>query len=75
MYKKDYVWNPATCNYKNGEYLASVIADSVIICDEIIDTTKTVPTKTALTTTVPKKSTSTNFYILLTLLLITITYF
>ena len=43
------------------------------MCDEIIDTTKTVPTKTAPTTTVPTKSISTNFYILLTLLLIVIT--
>ena len=73
MHKKYYVWNPATYNCKNGKYLASVIADSVIMCDEIIYTTKTVSTKTASTPIVPTKVTSANFYILLTLLLITIT--
>ena len=35
--KEDYVWNPATCNCENGKYLASIIDDSTIICDEIID--------------------------------------
>ena len=41
----DYIWNPATCSSKNGKYLASIIADSVITCDEIIDEeTKTFPT-------------------------------
>ena len=62
------IWNSATCSCKNGKYLASIIADSVITCDEIIETTKAAPTKTVLT-----KSTSTNFYILLTFLLIIIT--
>ena len=33
--KKDYVWNPATCNFENGKYLAS-IRDKTI-CDEVID--------------------------------------
>ena len=59
--KKDYVWNPAICSYKSVKYLAGIIDDSVITGDEIIDTTKVVPTKTVLT-----KSTLTNFYILLT---------
>ena len=35
--KKDYVWNPATCNCENWEYLASIIANSAIMCDEIIE--------------------------------------
>ena len=35
----------ATCSCKNGKYLGSIIDDSVITCDEIIDTTETVPTK------------------------------
>ena len=35
--KKDYIWNPATCSCKNGKYLGSIIDDSVITCDEIID--------------------------------------
>ena len=30
---KDYVWNPATCNCENGKYLASIMDDSTIICD------------------------------------------
>ena len=34
--EKDYVWNPATCNYKNGKYLESIMNDSAITCDEII---------------------------------------
>ena len=34
---KDYVWNPATSNSENGKYLASIMDDSVIICDEFID--------------------------------------
>ena len=28
--KRDYIWNPSTCNCKNGKYLASIINDSVI---------------------------------------------
>ena len=42
VFKKDYIWNPATCSCKNGKYLASVLNDSVITCDEIMKETKTV---------------------------------
>ena len=35
--EKDYVWNPATCSCKNGKYLARVMDDSVIMCDEVIE--------------------------------------
>ena len=35
--KKKYVQNTATCSCKNGKYLASVMDDSAIICDEVID--------------------------------------
>ena len=52
---KKYIYSldPAKCSCKNGIYSASIIDDSVIMCDEIIDavvklydeTTKTVPTK------------------------------
>ena len=66
MCEKD-IWNPATCSCKNGKYLGSTVDDSVITCDEIIETKKAVPTKT-----VPTRSTSTNFYISLTFLSITI---
>ena len=41
MYKKDYTLNPATCSCENGKYLASIIDDLVITCDEIIEETKT----------------------------------
>ena len=34
---KDYIWNPAICSCENGEYLGSIINDSVITCDEIIN--------------------------------------
>ena len=50
--KKCYIWNPATYSCKSGKYLARIIDDSVITCDEIIDAkaklydeeTKIVPT-------------------------------
>ena len=35
--EKDYVWIPATCNCENGKYLASIMYDSAIICDEVIE--------------------------------------
>ena len=38
-----------TC--KNGKYLGSIIGNSVITCDEIIEVTKTVSTKTTTTKT------------------------
>ena len=45
---KKIFWNPATCNCENGKYLASIMDDSVIICDEVIksydEEIKTIPT-------------------------------
>ena len=35
--EKDNVWNPATCSCENGKYLASIMDDSRIICDEVIE--------------------------------------
>ena len=35
--EKDYICNLATCSCENGKYLESIIDDSVITCDEIID--------------------------------------
>ena len=35
--EKDCIWNSATCSYENGKYLASVMDDSAITCDEIIE--------------------------------------
>ena len=40
--EKDCVWNPATCNYENGKYLASIMDDSMIIYDEIINIKETI---------------------------------
>ena len=34
--EKDYVWNPSKCICENGKYLASIMVDSAIICDEVI---------------------------------------
>ena len=46
--EKDYIWNLVTCSCENGKYLASVMDDSVITWDEIIEScdeeTKTIPT-------------------------------
>ena len=65
--EKDYVWNPATCNCENGKYLASIIDDSAIMCDVIIE--ETVPINLNENKTNCKMQ---NFYILLAFLLITI---
>ena len=46
--EKDYTWNPASCSCNNGKYLANIMDDSVLRCDEIIESydeeTKTVST-------------------------------
>ena len=46
--EKKYIWNPSTCNFENGKYLASIMDDSAITCDQIIesydDETKTIST-------------------------------
>ena len=59
--KKGCICNPAANSCKNGKYLASIIDNSVLKCDETIETRKTAPTKSTLTF----------FYILLAFLLIT----
>ena len=35
------VWNPSTGSCENGKYLAIIMDDSTIICDEIIDVKET----------------------------------
>ena len=67
--RKNYIWNPATYSCKNGKYLANIMDDSVITCDEIIEETKSVPTNLN-----EKKVTckTQNFYILLSFLSVTI---
>ena len=48
VYEKDYFWNPATCSCKNGKYLASIMDNSVIVFNEVIElydeTIKTIST-------------------------------
>ena len=68
--EKDYIWNPAPCSCENGKCLASIIDDSVIMCDEIIDAeTETIPTNFNERNITCKTH---NLYILLAFLLITI---
>ena len=33
--EKEFVWNPSTCIYENRKYLAYIMNDSVITCDEV----------------------------------------
>ena len=61
--EKDYFWSSARCSSKNGKYLKSIIDDSVIMCDEIIEETETMKKATCKTKKV---------YFLLAFLLITI---
>ena len=65
--EKDYVWNLATCSCENGKYLASIMDDSAIMCDEILE--ETVPTNLNESKANCKTQ---SFYILLAFLLITI---
>ena len=69
IYMKKKNWNPATCSCENGKYLASIIDDSVITCDEIIAEIKTLPANFNEKNITCKTQ---NFYILLAFLLITI---
>ena len=40
--EKDYIWIPAICSLKNGKYLASIIGNSVIACNETTDARETI---------------------------------
>ena len=54
--KKEYVWNPSTCICESGKYLPSIMDDSVITFDKVVEPynedvkakstgeTKTIPT-------------------------------
>ena len=52
--EKGYFCNPAICNCENGKHAESIIGDSIVICNEIIDTAKTVLIKIYPTKTVTK---------------------
>ena len=42
--RKKYIWKPATYSCKNCKYFASIIDDSEIACDEVIEETNLIPT-------------------------------
>ena len=67
--EKDYIWNNATCSCKNGKYLASIIEDSGIACDEVIEETKTILTNFNEKNIICETK---SFCILLTYLIITV---
>ena len=69
--KKDYIRNHTACICESGQYLASIMDDSTITCDEIIESYDK-ETKTVSTNFNGKKTTckTQNFYILLVFLLI-----
>ena len=52
------IWNPTTASFHmvNGKCLGNIIDDLVIMCNEIIDTAKTVPRRSTSTETIPAKS-------------------
>ena len=35
--EKYYIWNLPTCSCENGKYLASIMDNSAIMCDEVIE--------------------------------------
>ena len=57
--EKAYILNPSTCSCENSKYVGNIIDESVVICDEIINTTKTVSTKITSAEAVLTKCTST----------------
>ena len=83
--EKNYFCNPTACSCENRKYLACIMDNSVIICDEVIDAdteaklnneaksnnkeTKTIPTNFNENRAICKTQ---NFYLLLAFLLITI---
>ena len=68
VFHKDYVRNPSTCNFENGKHLTSIMNDSAITCNDIIEPSE------EETNFNGKKATCKiqNIYILLAFLLITI---
>ena len=43
MCSKGSSWNPRKCICENGKYLKSIVDESVIMCNEIINTTNYIP--------------------------------
>ena len=76
MQKYIYIWNSATCSCKNGKYLTSIIDNSVIRCDEIINAVSpNVPTTMSTNFQKKKVRYKMNFSILLTVLLVLLLLF
>ena len=71
---KKHIWNPSTCSSKNGQYLASIMDDSAITCDEIIDADAEAKSNDEEAKTISKNiiCETKAFYILLAFSLITI---
>ena len=40
VYRRNYIWNRSTCVCENDKYLGSIIHDSAVTCDEIVEPTK-----------------------------------
>ena len=60
--ENNYIWDPATCSFENDKHLKSIIDNSVIMCDEIIEKTKNTSIKTILTKSISMKINSKKFY-------------
>ena len=56
MYEEIYISNPSTWTCENVKYLGSIINDSVITCNKIIEASKSVLTITTLIKTTPTKT-------------------
>ena len=59
QYKANHFWNRAKCSCENGKYSRS-IGNSVVIFDEIIEETKTIPIKSASAKLLQQKPLSQN---------------
>ena len=71
MFEKDYIWNPATYNCENAKYLASILDDSAIKCDEIMDLyNEDVEAKSCKETNLSKAACNTIFFLYFTYIFI-----
>ena len=59
--EKDYVSNLSTCACKIAKYLKCIIGDSVVICKEIIEVTKSTPVRLCSIKNCFNKNYSNNF--------------
>ena len=53
---KIYIWNPATCRFKNGKYVGSIADNLVTTSDETIEETENASTKSTATKTALAKN-------------------